>query len=208
MWDGGQELNPAVMPGGMVAAVRRCALFGAAVVVAFALVAAGASARSSGSASTNSLLPHAPILSGGVTLFAKRASNGLLQVRSMYTVTLKPRSHHRPPRPLTAELDVSPCNAYLDPLEVPFTGPTVEFAGADLEHQLTIPGRRKAQRLSLTGTVSSNASGGIGRVEDPNWTDCALADLYVGGQPVFVESTLVILTVTNASGQRVSYPTS
>jgi hypothetical protein len=192
----------------MVAVVRRCASFGALVVVVFALVAAGALARSSGSASTNSLLPHAPILSGRVTLFANRASNGLLQVRATYTVTLKPRSHHRPPRSLAADLDVSPCNGYLDPLEIPFTGPTVEFVGADLEHQLTIPGRRKAQRLQLTGTVSSNMSGGVGPVEDPNWTDCALADLYVGGQPVFVESTLVILTVTNGAGQRVSYPTS
>lgn len=153
-------------------------------------------------------MPHAPILSGGVTLFAKRAGNGLLQVRARYTVKLKPRSHHRPPRPLAADLDVSPCNAYLDPLEDPVTGPTVELVGADLEHQVTIPGRRKVQRLELSGIVSSNMSGGVGPVEDPDWTDCALADLYVGAQPVFVESTLVILTVTNATGVRVSYPTS
>jgi hypothetical protein len=192
----------------MVAVVRRSGLFGALVVVVFALVAGGASARSSGSASTNTLLRGAPILSGGVTLFAKRATSGLLQVRATYRVTLKPRKHHRPPRPLAADLDVSPCNAYLDPLDVPFTGPTIEFAGAELDHRLTIPGRVKAQRLHLTGMVSSNMSGGIGPVEEPNWTDCALADLYVGGQPVFVESTLVILTVTNAEGLRVSYPTS
>jgi len=183
-------------------------LFGAVVVVVFALVAAGASARASGSASTNSLLPGAPILSGGVTLLAKRAGNGLLQIRATYTVTLKPRKHHRPPKPLAADLGVSPCNAYLDPLEVPFTGPTVEFVGAELDRQLTIPGRLKSQRLRLTGMVSSNMSVGVGPLEDPNWTDCALADLYVSGAPVFVESTLVILTVTNAAGQRVSYPTS
>ena len=106
------------------------------------------------------------------------------------------------------DLSVSPCNADLNPLEIPFTGPTVSFQGADLEHDLTIPGRRKTQRLSLTGIVSSNMIGGIGPFEDPNWTDCALADLYVGGQPVFVENALVILTATNAAGVRVSYPTS
>lgn len=80
--------------------------------------------------------------------------------------------------------------------------------GADLEHELTIPGRRETQRLTLTGSVSSDMSGGVGPLEEPNWTDCALADLYVGGQPVFVESTLVILTAPNRAGASISYPTS
>lgn len=190
------------MSGGIVAVVRRCA-FGTLAVAVFALMAAGASARSSGSASTNTLLPGAPIRSGAVTLFAKRARNGQLQVHATYTVTLKPAPH-----PLAVDLSVSPCNAYLNLLEVPFTGPTVAFQGADLEHDLTIPGRRKTQRLKLTGIVSSNMRGGVGPFEDPNWTDCALADLYVGGQPVFAENALVILTVTNAAGVRLSYPTS
>lgn len=191
------------MSGGMVAGVRRCALFGTLLVAVIALVAAGASARSSGSASTNSLMPGAPIRSGAVTLFAKRARNGQLQVHATYTVTLKPAPH-----PLAVDLSISPCNAYLNLLEVPFTGPTVMFQGTELEHDLTIPGRRKTQRLRLTGIVSSNTSGGVGPFEDPNWTDCALADLYVGGQPVFMENALAILTVTNAAGARLSYPTS
>jgi len=91
-------------------------------------------------------------------------------------------------------------------LEIPFTGPTIDFAGADLQRQRTIPGRKGPQRLRLAGSVSSNMSGGSGPLEDPNWTDCALANLYVAGQPVFVDDALVILTVTDAAGQRVSYP--
>ena len=68
------KAEPSGGAGGMVAIVRRCALFGSVVVVVFALVAAGASGRASGSASTNSLLPGAPILSGGVTLVARKMS--------------------------------------------------------------------------------------------------------------------------------------
>jgi hypothetical protein len=47
---------------------------------------------------------------------------------------------------------------------------------------------------------------GSGPFEEPDWTDCALAELDSGGALVFQPDALTILTVTNAAGDRVTYP--
>ena len=173
------------------------------IAAGFSAMTSLASARSSASASTRALYPPAAIASGELTLSAKRASKGRLSVRVTATVTLKPGSGHRP---LAADLTVNPCNAYINPMQTPFTGPTIDYVGESLDRQIKIPGVRASQRFVLHGAVSSNMPDGSGPFEDPNWTDCALAELDVAGTLVFQPDALTILTATDAAGTRVSYP--
>lgn len=187
---------------------------GAFLVVAMPSAAGAALIEATtGQATTTAPEPGVHLLvavgSASLRLVANRMADGRLRVTAALTVRTpppKPGKHGR--QSVQVWVQINPCMAALNPGSLPDPSqPILSYEGNPLVGPVfELRATRHVQRFSFGGVVTSNQAG-FPSFAEPNWTDCARANLIAPGAAgfYFQRDAIAVLTVTDAQGQRVPY---